>query len=227
MTKRAITARPGIVIGEIVIRRIWTTLKRLLEAARQPGPARRADALRDFVRCARAWARLTAGGRLASPPDRVGARLRFADGTTSLVFRETAMRDATTREPALLVIQFRLGALGSGRVRHAAFRHECVLHTPLFAGFVGFRSKLWADDMRTGVWRGIYEWDDAGLARAYAERMVALLRPFSTPASARYHVVKGLSRAAYLSGDPLAAQDSPDSWWMLAAPLQVAHRETG
>jgi hypothetical protein len=31
------------------------------------------------------------------------------------------------------------------------FRRECVLHTPLFAGFPGFRSKLWIDDTETGV----------------------------------------------------------------------------
>ncbi len=32
------------------------------------------------------------------------------------------------------------------------------MHTPLFAGFPGFRSKLWIDDVETGVYRGVYEW---------------------------------------------------------------------
>ena len=58
-----------------------------------------------------------------------------------------------TSDPTLLVIQFRLAALGSNRLLHAAFRREYVLHMPLFAGFPGFRSKLWLDDVETGVYR--------------------------------------------------------------------------
>jgi hypothetical protein len=120
----------------------------------------RHPALVDFAHCARAWGGLVARGQLRSPKEYVGAHLHFRDGTTSLVFRET-LRRAPTLEPALLVIQFRLAALGSNRWAHAAFRRECVLHTPLFAGFPGFRSKLWADDVTTGIYRGIYEWDGA------------------------------------------------------------------
>jgi hypothetical protein len=95
----------------------------------------------DFAHCVRAWRGLVARGQLRSPKDYVGTHLHFRDGTTSLVFRETVRR-APTLEPAVLVIQFRLAALGSNRWAHAAFRRECVLHTPLFAGFTGFRSKL-------------------------------------------------------------------------------------
>ena len=141
---------------------------------------RRHPAVVDFAHCVRAWGGLVARGQLRSPKEYVGTHLHFRDGTTSLVFRETLQR-APTLEPALLVIQFRLAALGSNRLAHAAFRRECVLHTPLFAGFPGFRSKVWADDVTTGIYRGVYEWDGAEAARAYATRMVGLLVPFQTP----------------------------------------------
>ena len=124
--------------------------------------------------------------------------LRFQDGTSPFVFRETARRDASTDDPAVIVIQFRLAFLGSSPALHAAFRRECVLHTPLFAGFPGFRSKLWADDVQTGVYAGVYEWQGAELARHYAERMVGLLAPFSNAGTARYHVIEHGRRDDFL-----------------------------
>jgi hypothetical protein len=178
-------------------------------------------AVADFADCAAAWAGLVASRRLISPKDNLGARLRFADGSSSFVFRETALRAAATSEPTVLVIQFRLAALGRNRLLHAAFRRECVLHTPLFAGFPGFRSKLWIDDVATGIYRGIYEWDTGDLARHYATRMVALLAPFSTAGTARYQVVGGLRRDDFLLRPGLAAthRDGQDDWWRLAEPI--------
>jgi hypothetical protein len=180
---------------------------------------RRHPAVVDFAHCVRAWGGLVARGQLRSPKEYVGTHLHFRDGTTSLVFRET-LRPAPAPEPAVLVIQFRLAALGSNRWAHAAFRRECVLHTPLFAGFPGFRSKLWADDVTTGVYRGIYEWDGADAARAYATRMVGLLAPFSNADTARFHVVGGLRRDTFLR-DPQAAppSDGADGWWQLERPV--------
>ncbi len=119
-------------------------------------------------------------------------------------------------KPTLLVIQFRLAALGGNHLLHAAFRRECVLHTPLFAGFPGFRSKLWIDDVETGVYRGIYEWHTGDLARHYAARMVALLAPFSNAETARYQVVEGLRRDDFLL---LAPAHAHDDWWRLAEPI--------
>jgi hypothetical protein len=121
------------------------------------------------------------------------------------------------------VIAFRLAALGSVPLLHAAFRRECVIHTPLFAGFPGFGSKLWLDDVDTGVYRGVYEWGGHELATAYAHRMVGLLAPFSTTGSARFHVVAGLPRDRFLA-DPSAAPGGPeDAWWRLGE-LRTANR---
>jgi hypothetical protein len=189
----------------------------MTETARLIVPRKADGAVAAFAGSARRWARLAADGRLEWPTERIGMRLHFADGTTSFVFRETALAGARTDEPVLLVIQFRLAFLGSSPLLHTAFRRECILHTPLFAGFAGFRSKLWADDVATGVYRGIYQWNGADAARAYAGRMVGLLDPFSNAGTARSHIVEGLTRDAYLRDPALAPNDPAGGWWRLAA----------
>ena len=77
------------------------------------------------------------GHELEQPTENVGATLAFVDGTTSRVFRETRFPDAATARPTVLVIAFRLAFLDDLAPLHAGFRHECLIHTPLFAGFPG------------------------------------------------------------------------------------------
>ena len=126
--------------------------------------------------------------------------------------------DAPSAEPALLVIAFRLAFLDDVELLHAVFRHECLIHTPLFAGFSGFRSKLWLGDDDTRIYRGVYQWEGAAEAAAYAGRMVGLLAPFSTRGTARHHVVPGLPRAEYLRDPDLTSGGELDAWWRLAHP---------
>lgn len=160
-------------------------------------------------------ARLMAGGRLAQPSTYLACEPSFADGSTSFVFRETAVRGLPTSDPAVLVVRFRL-AMSPGW--HAVFRRECVLHTPLFAGFPGFRSKLWLADLQTGVYRGLYEWEGADLAVDYAETLARLLRVFSVPGSVGHHVVPGVRRDGLLR-DPALAVDGP-AWSRLIGSLE-------
>jgi hypothetical protein len=142
-----------------------------------------------------------------------------------LVFRETAIRDGDPRDPVVLVVQFRLRALGRNRLLHALFRRECILHTPLFAGFPGFRSKLWAADTASGVYRGLYEWDGAEQAADYANHLVRLLHPLSIQGSVRYHVIPGCRREDFLRDPELAAAgrgQGVHDWWQLTEPLDAA-----
>jgi hypothetical protein len=183
-----------------------------------------------FARSAAATGRLLATGRLASPRTYVGRRLGFADGTASLVFRETAIRGGDPRDPVVLVVQFRLRVVGRSRLLHALFRRECILHTPLFAGFPGFRSKLWISDTDTGVYRGLYEWDGAGRAVHYADQLVRLLALFSTRGSVRYHVVPGLRREEFLRGPAPAAAGQgreADGWWRPAGSVEAVPARPG
>src|SRR5262249_60837442 len=95
--------------------------------------------------------------------------VRFADGTSAQVFRETVAERGPARNPCVLVVEFRLRAVrGWG---HAAFRRESLLNTPLFAGFPGFVSKLWLAHDDRGRYRGLYEWDDPLLAEGYARAL--------------------------------------------------------
>ena len=188
---------------------------------------RRSGQVAAFARSAVATGRLLAADRLASPQTYLGRRLRFADGSTSFVFRETAIRGRDPRDPAVLVVQFRLRAFGHRRWLHALFRRECILHTPLFAGFPGFQTKLWISDIATGTYRGLYEWDGPGKAADYADHLVRLLVPLSTSGSVRYHVIPGVRRQD-LFGAPSPAvagqEQGPDAWWRLAEaePLEAA-----
>ena len=77
-------------------------------------------ALRALAGCVAGTARLLREGRLHLPRERVGMRLRFADGTSARVYRETTVDRGATADPCVLVVEFRLRAVrGRG---HAAFR---------------------------------------------------------------------------------------------------------
>jgi hypothetical protein len=164
--------------------------------------------------------RLLTDRKLEQPRDRIGERLRFEDGTTSTVFRETVLREAA-HEPALLVVQFRLRLLGRSPLPHRLFRAESIANTPLFAGFPGFRSKLWLRDDSTGVYRGIYEWDGADQAAFYADTLRTLLRLVSVPGTVRYRVVAGIRRDDFLRDPSSVTSSRPagptEAWWRLQA----------
>ncbi len=173
-------------------------------------------AIADYGVSAREWMRMATHHRLARPADHVGATLSFRDGTTSRVFRETRVAGATTADPVLLVIRFRLAFLDDLRPLHAGFRRECLIHTPLFAGFRGFRSKLWLEDEDTRIYRGVYQWDGAKDAATYAARMVGLLAPFSNRGTAQSQLVPGLTRSDYLLDPDVTTGGASDGWWRLA-----------
>ncbi len=126
-------------------------------------------AVKALACCALRTAALLARHRLHQPGEHVGRRCEFADGTTSVVYRETVVDRAAPRSPAVLVVSFRLRRVRSPRA-HALFRWESVLNTVLFAGFPGFVSKLWCSHDANGVYRGLYDWDDPALAEPSPRR---------------------------------------------------------
>lgn len=183
---------------------------------REQPPLTYPAAARALASCLIATARLIWRHRMHMPTQRVGMRLRFADGTSARVFRETVVDRDPTADPCVLVVEFRLRAVhGRG---HAAFRLESLLNTPLFAGFPGFVSKLWLADDERGRYRGLYEWDRARLAENYARALWRVLALVSVPGSIHYVVLAGLRRDALL--DRPQALDGVDadaaSWWRLA-----------
>jgi hypothetical protein len=122
----------------------------LMTAAGRAGKTTWPEACHRFAGSAVGVVRLLARHQLRWPRADVGVMHGFQDGAASRVFRETVL-EAPVREPVVLVVRFRLRLLGHARLSHRVFRAESIAHTPLFAGFPVFRSKLWLCDEATGT----------------------------------------------------------------------------
>ena len=182
----------------------------------QPPLAYRA-ALRALIRCAVSTVRLLWQRRIHLPAGHVGMRLRFADGTSARVYRETVIDRGATQNPCVLAVEFRLRAVrGRG---HAVFRWESMLNTPLFAGFPGLVSKLWLADDEQDRYRGLYEWDGSDRAEAYARALWRVLALVSMPGSIHYIVLPGLRRDELLGRPQVVSGTGPadTAWWRLVA----------
>jgi hypothetical protein len=180
-----------------------------------------------LARSAAVTARLLAAGQIMLPRTHVGSRLPFADGGVSVVYLETALRNASTTDPATLVMAFRLRFIGRQPLLHRVFQLESVANTPTFAGFPGFRYKLWVVDAATGTYRGMYEFDGAAQAERYAATLSKLLRLVSQPGSVRYHVSPGVRLDTFLRDPSSVGKPAPsgaDAWWRLAQPAVVSLR---
>lgn len=167
--------------------------------------------LTGWVRSVPAAARLLVSGRIRLRHEHVGVPLTMSDGRTYTPFRETVRDPATWAQsgrPAVLQPRFRLRGMDARhRWRHALFRRVCIVTTPFFVGIRGFRSKLWMVDPTTGDFAGLYEWDDADGARAYAEGLGRVLRALSVPGSVDYELVADTTVDEYLGRhEPSAAR---------------------
>jgi hypothetical protein len=171
-------------------------------------------ALAALIGCAATTARLLRQRRIHLPTGQVGRRVRFEDGTSARVFRETVVDRGPAREPCALVVEFRLrGIRGRG---HAAFRRESLLNIPLFAGFPGFVSKLWLADDERGRYRGLYDWDGPQRAEHYARALWRVLALVSVRGSIGYIVLPGRYRDELLEPPRVpagAAAQDPAAWW--------------
>lgn len=178
----------------------------------EQAPLRVGVAWRAVARSVGATAGLLRSRRVHLPSKHVGTRLRFADGTSGRVFRETVVDRGPTRRPCVLVVAFRLRLVRGWA--HALFRWECLLNTPLFVGFPGFVSKLWLASDERDVYRGVYEWDGPERAERYARALWRVLALGCVPSSIHYRVLPGLTRDAVLA-DPslLATAPGEAAWW--------------
>jgi hypothetical protein len=180
----------------------------------ETGPAPRAKAWPAVARSVGTSCLMLARRQVHLPKGNMGRVLRFADGSTSRVYRETAV-DRQPGEPCVLVVAFTL-RLVRGRA-HRFFEAESLLNTPLFVGFPGFVSKLWCAHDTFGAYRGLYEWDGAAPARKYAAALWRVLELVSVPGSISYKVLPGLRRDELLANPALIESPAhPDhAWWRL------------
>ena len=170
-------------------------------------------ALKALAGCAVVTMRLLWRRRIHLPAGHVGMRLRFADGTSARVYRETVIERGATEDPCVLAVEFKLRAVrGRG---HAAFRWESLFNTPLFAGFPGLVSKLWLAHDEQGRYRGLYEWDGPRRAEAYARALWRVLALVSAPGSIHYVVLPGLRRDELRARPQVVTSVAADlpGWW--------------
>ena len=109
---------------------------------------------------------------------------------TYQVFRETVSDDGTAAKSVVLVVGFRLRVLRSISFLHWLFQRACILTTPFWSGFRGFRVKLWMVDPQTKNYLGIYDWAGAENAQTYIDALVQVLQPLSTPGSVWYDLFR-------------------------------------
>ncbi|MEU4293112.1 hypothetical protein AB0E63_33225 [Kribbella sp. NPDC026596] len=179
-------------------------------------PLPRVVALAAVCRCVASTMRLLVQRRVHQPREYVDRWLRFADGTQGRVYRETVVDRRAPADPCVLVVAFRLrGVRGRG---HAVFRLESWFNTPLFVGFPGFVSKLWLAHDDVGTYRGLYEWDGAESAEAYARALWRVLELVSVKGSIHYQVVAAMRRDELLGDPHLLDSVQPanqEAWWRM------------
>ena len=170
-------------------------------------------ALRALGGCAACVVALLCQRRMHLPTQWVRTRLRFADGTSALVYRETVIDYGAAPGRCVLVVTFTLrGVHGWG---HAVFRAESLLNTVLFAGFPGLVSKLWLANDSLERYRGVYEWDGPQRADRYARALWRVLTLVSVRGSIHYVVLPGLTRDDFLHVPQATGELAPGkpAWW--------------
>jgi hypothetical protein len=155
---------------------------------------------RQMARCAVETLELGVKGRLHIRRPPVVDRARLPDGRWFEVFRQTTCDHDGESEILTLAVWFHLRAIPSGaRVRRWLFERESILNTILYAGFAGYRTKLWMVDPVSCDYAGLYEWDGADAAERYGRYITAVLRPLSGPGSVGFETVEGTPLLEYLS----------------------------
>jgi hypothetical protein len=131
-------------------------------------------------------------------PERIGVDYWIDRGGTYRIFRDTRSHDGTTDPVCVLVVGFRLRVIRSIPALHWLFQRVCLLTTPFWSGFRGFRVKLWMVDPETKNYLGIYEWAGDVNALRYVEALARVLRPISTRDSVWYEIYPGTDLETFL-----------------------------
>jgi hypothetical protein len=161
---------------------------------------------RAAARCAGRTVRLLLERRLHLHRDRVGSTVVVPGGRPFTLFRESSCDDRGDGEEVTLLVWFHLkGTTPRARWRSWVFERESILNTLLYAGFEGYRRKLWLVDRTTADYAGLYAWVGRDAAEDYARYITAVLRPLSTAGSVGSTVVDGPLTQALAAGRPSGA----------------------
>jgi hypothetical protein len=129
---------------------------------------------------------------------RLGKHYQLDRGGVYEIFRETIKSKKTVRNPVILVVGFRLRIIRSNPFFHWVFQKVCILTTPFWSGFHGFRVKLWMVDPETKNYLGIYQWYGKENTQTYVNALIRVLRPLSTRGSVWYEMYPDKKLEGYL-----------------------------
>lgn len=139
-------------------------------------------------------------GVLRMPENRQGLPVPVEGRGTYKVFRETLYVNGNPETPVVLVVGFRLRAVGSNPVLHYLFQRICIITTPFWCGLPGFYIKLWLVAPATSSYAGIYEWNGEKKARQYLDTLIPVLKTVSRKGSVWYTLHTSQKLEVYLNG---------------------------
>ena len=122
--------------------------------------------------------------------ERIGTVVTLPDGRAFTVFRESIRDDDAGPSQTTLAVWFHLRGIPAGsRIRRFLFERLCLANTLLFAGFDGYRVKLWMVDPKTADYAGLYLWRSDEEAELYGRYIAGILSPLSRRGSVGYRVL--------------------------------------
>lgn len=134
-------------------------------------------------------AKLLAHRELHIHRGRAGETVALPDGRRFVIYRDTSSSEPCDGEPITMAMWFHLRGVPAGaRFRAWLFERESILNTVLYAGFEGYRTKLWTVNRSTNDYAGFYTWRGREEAERYARYAMTMLRPISVPGSVGYHI---------------------------------------
>ena len=140
------------------------------------------DSIFYFCKLALAWS-------IHIKKNRLGSVYQVRDNEVFTVFRETVSDANYLENEVTLVVGFRLKLIKKNAFFHFLFQRVCILNTPIWVGFKGFKTKLWMVDAISKNYLGIYRYQGRENAEGYAEYITSILRPFSTKGSIWFEII--------------------------------------
>ena len=160
------------------------------------------------ARCAGRTVELLLRKQLHLRRSRVGSTASLPDGRRFTVFRESVRDGDLGAERVTLSVWFHLRGIPQGsRVRRTIFERVCLVNTLLFAGFDGYRVKLWMVNPVTADYAGLYAWRTAEEAENYARYIIGILSPVSVRGSVGYQVLPGRALEELVESRPRRYQE--------------------
>lgn len=132
---------------------------------------------------------LVISGSLHVSTSRLGNKYRAYDSKIYTVFRETVSDERYGGREITLAVGFRLSFIGQNSFFHRLFQTLSMLNTPVWVGFLGFKTKLWLVDQKTKDYLGIYRYQGKNNAKKYAQYICAILKPVSCQSSVWYEIL--------------------------------------